>query len=124
MRTTREIPPASWQEYFEGLTRRHQDDGVPRAATVEVLSPRLGDQFEAITARLLGLTYDPRSRVLEVLLEDLDHLSFRPAQIWVIEDEGGYASALELLHWDGSKEIIYVQRTGPPAPAYAQSPPR
>ena len=36
-----------------------------------------------------------------------------PAEIWVIEGEGGFISALELLLADGSREIIYVRRSGP-----------
>jgi hypothetical protein len=118
--TTRQIPREEWKDYFERFTRKHLADDLPEAVTIEVLSPTIGDQFEARAARLLGLAYDPQRNTFEVLLEDLDHLVFEPAEIWVIETDGDFISTLELVRPDGTKEIIYVYRSGPPARRYEQ----
>lgn len=118
--TTRQIPRQEWKDYFERFTRKHLADDLPEAVTIEVLSPTIGDQFEARAARLLGLAYDPQRNTFEVLLEDLDHLVFEPAEIWVIETDGDFISTLELVRPDGTKEIIYVYRSGPPARRYEQ----
>src|SRR4051794_20512971 len=103
MRVTRQIPRAEWQSYFDRFTREHlaADEGaVHRAATVELLSQSLGDQYEATVVRLMGLAYDPKSNAFEVLLEDVDHLAFAPSQIWVIEEDDGFVSTLELVSPD------------------------
>jgi Family of unknown function (DUF5335) len=118
MGVTKRIPIAEWETYFDVFVKRHLSNDTPKAATIEVLSPAIGDQFEARIARLVGLSYDAKSNAFEVLLEDLDHLVFHPADIWVIEEEGGFISALELIRADGAKEIIQLQRSGPPALRY------
>ena len=85
-----------------------------------MISPRLGDQLEARVVRLLGLGYEPSSNTFEVRLDGVSALLFYPAEIWVIEEEGGFISALEIVRADGAKEIVYVQRSGPPAVTYAE----
>jgi uncharacterized protein DUF5335 len=117
MGTTKQLPQAEWKDYFDRFTREHLRDASPGAATIELMSPTLGDQFEVSTVRLLGLTYDPKSRALEVLLENIDHLIFYPKEIWVLEGEPGFVATLEVIHSDGIKEIIYIRRSGAAARA-------
>lgn len=120
-RTTRQISRGDWKSYFDRFTKRHLTGDPPKAVTIEVLSPTLGDQFEARPPqRLIGLAYDPKSDAFEVLLEDVDHLVFQPEEIWVVETEGDFISTLELVRADGTKEIVYVYRSGPPARRYEQ----
>jgi hypothetical protein len=110
MPTTRELPRAEWKGYFDRFTRAHLEGGGSEAATVEVISPTLGDQFEVSAVRLLGLTYDPKSEALEVLLDGVDHLIFQPKGIWLLEGEPGFIATLEVVHPDDTREIIYVRR--------------
>ena len=124
MGATKQIPPEEWKPYFDRFTRQYLSDDAAETVTIEVMSPTLGDQFEARSIRLLGATYDPKSSAFELLLEDLDHLVFRPTEIWVIEEPGGFVSALELVRVDGEREIVYVHREGrPPRPATESSAP-
>jgi hypothetical protein len=118
MGTTRQLPRSEWKEYFDRFTQEHLRDDNPEAATVEVISPTLGDQFEVAAVRLLGLAYDPKSEAFEVLLEDVDHLIFRPVEIWVLEGQTGFIATLEVVREDGTKEIIYVRRSGALFPRY------
>ena len=113
MSTTKQLPRAEWKDYFDRFTRERLGDGARGAVTVEVISPTLGDQFEVSAVRLLGLTYDPKSQIFEVLVEDVDHLTFNPSDIWVLEGEPGFISTVEVVKADGGKEIIYVRRSGP-----------
>ena len=115
MSTTKQLARAEWRTYFDRFTRERLQAAAPEDATIEVVSPTLGDQFQVSAVRLLGLTYDPKSEALEVLLENIDHLIFRPTEIWVVEGEPGFISTLEILQSDGTKELIYVRRTGPVA---------
>ncbi len=113
MGTTKQLARAEWKDYFDRFTREHLRDDAPGTATVEVVSPTLGDQYSASEARLLGLTYDPKSQAFEVLLADIDHLVFQPTEIWVLEGDPGFISTVELVLPDGSKQIIYVRRSNP-----------
>jgi len=116
--TTRQLPRSEWEVYFDRFTKAELGDEAPGAATVEVISPTLGDQFEVSAVRLLGLAYDPRSQALELLFEDIDHLIFYPSEIWILEGEPGFIATLEVVHPDGLKEIIYVRRSGALVPRY------
>ena len=95
MSTTKQLARTEWNAYFDRFTREQLQGEAPGAATIEVVSPTLGDQFQLSAVRLLGLTYDPKSDALEVLLENVDHLIFRPTEIWVMEGEPGFISTLE-----------------------------
>jgi hypothetical protein len=112
---TRQIPRGEWKPFLERFTREHLRE-PPHTTTVEVLSPAMGDQLEARNQRLLGLNYDPKSDVLEVLLEGIDHLVFRPVELWVIESEDRFLSTLELVRPDGTRELLHLHRGGSPAP--------
>jgi hypothetical protein len=124
MGTTRQIPREEWKATFDRFTAEHLKDsgeGGPEAATVEIVSPRLGDQVEFEDVPLLGLAYDPMLRTFRVLLENVDHLVFYPTEIWMLEGDNG-SLAIEVSGEDGGKEIIYVRRSGPLAPLYAFPP--
>lgn len=120
MSMTRQIPSGDWQDYFARFTREQLGDNLdaPKAATIEVMSMVLGDQYEALTTRLLGLAYDPKRDAFEVQLEDISHLVPCPAEIWVVEEDGGFVSSMVLVCPDGKREIIYVRRSGPLAPSH------
>jgi hypothetical protein len=113
MATTRRLPQEQWKDYFDRFTRDHLMGEAPGAATVELISPTLGDQFEVSAVRLLGLTYDPHNQELRLMLEDIDHVVITPKEIWVLEGEAGFIATLEVVRPDDSKEIIYIRRSGP-----------
>jgi hypothetical protein len=117
MATTRKIPITEWTTYLDGISARLRADRVPRSATVEVLSVQHGDQVATATSPLRGLAYDAGRDSFMVLMDDVDHFVLCPVEIWAMEDDGGLLSALEVVCPDGSKQIVYVQRSGPPAPA-------
>jgi hypothetical protein len=119
MGVTRQLPKNEWKTYFDRYTREHlssaEDSDVHEVAIVEVLLPKLGDQFEVTFEPLLGMTYDPKSNAFELVLRDIDHLVFRPAEIAVIENDDGFISELEIVRADDVKEIVHLRRSGPPA---------
>jgi len=122
MDRTKQVPRAQWKEYFDRFTRERLKGDGAGGVTLEVISPLFGDQYEASAVRLLGLGYDPKSNDFEVSLEDVDHLIFDPAEIWVLEQEPGLIATIEIVEQDGSKQILYVRAgaplgAGPDAPA-------
>jgi hypothetical protein len=123
MGVTKQIPRSEWKNTFDRFTREHLADDRPETVTIEVVSPTLGDQFAAQAVRLEGLVYEPKSQVLEVVLEDMDHLVFQPTEIWAIKDDDGFLSTVEIGRADGTKELIYIHRSGPPARLSDVAPP-
>jgi len=116
MATTTQIPRADWQSFFDQFTQRHLRNERPDLVTLQVLSPRLGDQIYAQNARLVGLSFDPHSDSFEVLIEGADHLAFQPTEIWMLEGGTDGIAVFELVHADGTKELIHVKEAGPPVP--------
>ncbi len=113
MATTTQIPRAQWPDYFDNFTKQHLRHEFPDLVTVQVLSPRLGDQVYAENAHLVGLSYDPKADTFEVMLEGADHLAFQPTEIWVLEGDTDGIAVFELVHADGTKELIHVKGGGP-----------
>lgn len=116
MPMTARVPRESMMEYFDRFTKRFLRDGSPEAADVEVVEPDWGDQLVAQYVRLMGVTYDPRANTLEFAL-DLgekrwgDHRVYDPDEVWILEEEDGFLSAIEVVHGD-SREIVSVKRVG------------
>ena len=54
MSSTKKLPRAEWKDYFARFTREFLSDDRADDATIEVMSPTLGDQFEVSSARLPG----------------------------------------------------------------------
>jgi hypothetical protein len=121
MGATKQIPRAQWQSYFAAFSRRYLPNDAPMGASP--LSPTLGVAPEATSAHLEAIGYDPRGKTLEVRLEGVDHMVFYPAEIWVIEEEDGFISALEVVRPDGGREITRIARSGPPVPIYPEAAP-
>lgn len=119
MGVTKQVPREDWAAYFEELEQRRLRADSPVDATVEVMSLSIGDQPEATLERFNGIDYDPKSNALEVVLEDVDHLVSYPAEIWVVEEDDGSISALEVTRTDGTKEVMRFQRGGVLEPIHA-----
>jgi hypothetical protein len=106
---TKQITPDRMEQYFDGFSKRFlQKDG--RTADVEVLGMDLGDQIEGEGVRLIGITYEPNTRELDVELEGGDLRSFKPKEVWAIEEDDGFIRALEIVRDDDTKEIVRVRR--------------
>jgi hypothetical protein len=120
MGVTKQISRADWKSYFDRVTRQYLADGRPEAVSIELVSPTIGDQPEASGVPLRGLVYEPKSQAFEVLLDGVDHLVFHPTEVWVIEEDDGLPSTIELVQVDGAKELLYIHRSGPPARRQAQ----
>jgi hypothetical protein len=109
MSETKQITPDRMEQYFDGFSKRflRQDN---RTADVEVLGMDLGDQVEGEGIRLIGITYEPKTRELEVELESGTLRSYKPKEVWAIEEDDGFIQALEIVREDDTKEIVRVRR--------------
>ncbi|NEX62359.1 DUF5335 domain-containing protein [Noviherbaspirillum galbum] len=85
-----QLNKSEWSGYFDRVSKAINGE----QAEIEVASLALGNQIEANWLPLYGITYDPKSDVLEVVLEGLDHLIHRPLTVYVEADADGLSSML------------------------------
>ena len=99
-----QVAKNDWKAFFDTMTGTL----LGRRAEVEVASLDLGDQIEAQWAPLIGIVYDPKSNVIEVALEGIDHLILDPREVYVDFDVGGLVG-LEVIDADDSRQIIKLK---------------
>jgi hypothetical protein len=112
MSVTKAISRENLEAYFAEFTRRFLQDGSPEAVDVEVIEPELGEQTALQGARLLGITYDRKTNALEFELDTGDHRILNPQDVWAVEDEDGFLKAVTVVHPDGTREVMSIQRVG------------
>jgi hypothetical protein len=112
MQVTTKVPKDRLEAYFDGFTKHFLRNESTNAADVEVLAPEWGDQFETEGAHLIGVTYDPKSNALELTFEAGQHRTYRPSEVWTVEDTDGFVKAIEIVHEDGSRDVVRVRRLG------------
>jgi hypothetical protein len=113
MSVTTKIPHDRLEKYFDEFTKHFLRNESTTAADVDLLSAERGDQVETDGAHLVGVTYDPRENALELTFEAGQHRTYRPAEVWTVEDEtDGFVRAIELVHDDGAREVVRVRRMG------------
>jgi hypothetical protein len=78
---------------------------IGKQIQIEVASLEIGAQLEARRMPLLGLSYDPKSDVLEMLAGEMDHLIYGPREIYVDDTLLGLAS-LQIVDADGVRQIV------------------
>ena len=118
MSMTRQISATDRKDYFDRFTRDQLGDNVAarRQPTIEVISMQSGDQYEALTTRLLGLVYDPQRDAFEVQLEDLSHFVQCPAEILGGRGSGWFRiqHGAGMPRWKEGDHLRTAQR--PPGP--------
>jgi hypothetical protein len=100
------LEKATWRRYFDHVTK--QLGAGSKRAEIEVASLKIGDQLEAKWLPLLGIAYDPKDDLVEVLVEDLDHLIRNPREIYVDVGPLGLIS-MEVIDQDDYRNIIKLR---------------
>ena len=98
------IEKSSWRPYFDNMSRLL--DG--KRAEIEVDALALGSQIEAQWLPLLGITYDPRSDVVEIVLEGLDHLIHKPRDVFV-DQTAVELNSMEVIDEDEQHHIVRLR---------------
>jgi Family of unknown function (DUF5335) len=110
----RKLEKAQWRSYFDTLSKLLE----AKEAEIEVASLDLGDQVQAKWLPFLGIAYDPEDDVVEVALEDLDHMINRPREIY-LDDEVAGLTSIEIVDADGAKQIVkFKDKLLLPAPSH------
>ena len=99
--TIRRLERSEWR----GFCIRASRGFIGKQVQIEVASLQIGFQLEAHRLPLLGMSYDPKSDVLELLVGELDHLVHAPRELYV--DEGFFgAVSLQIVDAEGVQQIV------------------
>jgi len=81
---------------------------IGKRVEIKVASLDLGTQIEAQWLPFLGIDYDPRSDIIEIVLDGLDHLVRNPLELYVDEDPIGMTS-MQVIGGDGVRQILMLR---------------
>ncbi len=98
------IEKSSWRPYFDNMSRLL--DG--KRAEIDIESLELGSQVEAQWLPLLGISYDARNDVVDIILEGLDHRIFHPKELFV-EQTAFELSSVEVVDSDDQRHIVKLR---------------
>lgn len=98
------VPKAEWKHFFEGMSHAL----IGRRAEIEVASLDLGDQIVAEWVPLLGITYDSKDDLLDVALDQANHLIRHPRDILVERDAAGLTS-VAVIDEAGARQIVRLK---------------
>ncbi|MGZ5202885.1 MAG: DUF5335 domain-containing protein [Telluria sp.] len=101
---TVKLDKGAWHTYFDRMSK----SVAGKQAEIEVASLKLGDQIEAEWLPLLGISFDPKNDLVEVLLEGLDHLIRHPRDIYIEHGPAGLTS-MEVIDTDDVRQIIRLR---------------
>jgi hypothetical protein len=109
-----QIDRSQWAPFLDAVTTSL----IGKQAEIEVVSLNLGDQIEAEWAPLIGITYDRKSDLIEIALEEVDHLIRAPRELFIDYAVGEAVVAIEIVDADGNRQIVkFKDPLALPAPA-------
>lgn len=91
----------NWRTFFDRVSKGL----IGKRAEIEVESLMLGAQVESRWMPVLGITYDPKDDLIEIALDNLDHMVRKPREIYVDEGPTGLIS-MAVLDGDGVRNIV------------------
>jgi hypothetical protein len=99
--TTRHLQKTEWKSYCDRVAKGL----MGKRAQIEVAGLTLGDQLATKWVPLIGITYDPKSDIFAVAVENLDHIIQRPHDLYVDEAAIGLSS-IEIIEEGGRQHIV------------------
>jgi len=102
---THTISPPQWKSTFDSLSRIY--DGS--TASLEILTPDLGAQFEIENQPLRGISYDKTGIELHFATRDGKHLVHRiadPKQVQIEESDDGLLAAVGIESADKMRTVL------------------
>ena len=105
----KKIEKSAWGAYFDAFSRQFRGTRRTDYAEIRVFSKELGAHKETSWLPLVGITYDRKDDLLEVAVENMDHLIYHPDQIYVDEAGVGVIKSLQIIRKDGTREVIELR---------------
>jgi hypothetical protein len=120
MSNTRELEVSEWKGYFDTISQFVSDMEIE----VAVIGPELGDQVEAEWQPFAGISYDPRSQRLDIMMEldggAGDHAVIKPKAIYLVDEMDSMPALIEVIDADDNHFLLkfrdvegeFIQPTG------------
>jgi hypothetical protein len=102
---TQKLDKTTWQKTFDQMSKSLL---VGKQVEIEVTGLDIGDQIEQDWIQLLGISYDPKDDLIQILVEGLDHLIRKPREVWVDHGAIGLVS-MEVIDADDVRQIIRLR---------------
>ena len=102
---TVKLDKAEWQKTFDQMSKSLL---VGKQVEIEVIGLNIGAQLEQRWIQLMGISYDPKDDLIEILVEGLDHLIPKPREVWADQGAIGLAS-IEVIDADDVRQIIRLR---------------
>lgn len=106
---SKKITKKQWQNYFDTFSIKYLKDEQPEYIEIQLLSKDIGAQQEIRWTPLRGITYDPKSDILEIQVDKMDHLISHPKEIYVNEEKDGWLTGMMVIRSDGERSIIDIR---------------
>ena len=103
--SVRKLEKSEWRRYFDLLSRVML---IGKRAEIEVMSLDFGVQIEVEWALLLGIVYDDRNDVIEIVMDGLDHLIAQPLEIHV-DEYAAIPGTFEVVDQSRVRHIIQLR---------------
>jgi hypothetical protein len=94
---------------WQGFCIRMSHDFVGKRVAIEVASLEFGAQRKTNRLPLRGMSYDPKSDVFELALDELDHLIHGPREVYVDETPPIDSIVLQIIDAAGVRQIVYLR---------------
>ena len=107
--TSKKITKKQWRKYFDTFSLKYLKDKQPEYVEIQVLSEDLGVQPETQWTVLKGITYDPKSDIMEIQVDKLDHMIAHPKEIYVNEEDDGWLTGIMVVQKGGERNIIEIR---------------
>jgi hypothetical protein len=98
------LEKTAWRSYLDEISKSL----TGKRAEIEIDSLGIGAQIEAKWLPLLGVVYDPKSDLVEIALEGVDHLIREPRELYVDYHADGLRS-LEIIDAGGAHQIVQLR---------------
>jgi hypothetical protein len=105
---TMDLDRDRWHAYFDDMARKARGNQV----CLETASEGEASHRETDWLSLNGITYDPKSDVLEVLTDRLDHLILHPSTISIHYDGEGVRN-VAVVDAEGNRQLIHLKQPAP-----------
>jgi len=102
--TARAIKKAEWEAFCAALSQALEGSD----AEIEVASLDLGDRIESEWAPLIGITYDPEDDIIDIALEETDHIVYKPKEL-IADVDDMEINTLQITDGDGRHHLVRLR---------------
>lgn len=102
--SVRKLDKSEWCGFFNHLSKVM----IGKRSEIEVIGLAIGAQIEAEWLLLLGISYDPKGDVIEIALDQIDHIISGPREVF-IDFSAGRFTVLQMIDRHGLAQIVTLR---------------